>query len=47
MYRVRVWDEWKFRIPFDNPRCLELFHTAGELNLNVPYLQVEGKGTFT
>lgn len=52
MYGVRVCGEWKFRIPFDDPRCLELFHAAGELNLpvvlhlDVPYLQVDGKSTF-
>ena len=52
MYGVRVCGEWKFRIPFDDPRCLELFHAAGELNLpvvlhlDVPYLQVEGKSTY-
>jgi len=52
MYNVRVCGEWKFRTPFDDPRCLELFHTAGELNLpvvlhlDVPYLQIEGKSTF-
>lgn len=41
---VQVCGEWKFRIPFDDPRSLELFHVAGELNLpvvlhlDVPYL---------
>jgi predicted TIM-barrel fold metal-dependent hydrolase len=52
MYGVRVCGEWKFRIPFDDPRCLELFHAAGEMNLpvvlhlDVPYLQVDGKRTY-
>ena len=41
---VRVCGEWKFRIPFDDPRCLNLYHKAGELkcpvvlHLDVPYL---------
>ncbi|HRJ72615.1 MAG TPA: amidohydrolase family protein [Terrimicrobiaceae bacterium] len=45
MYGVRVCGEWKFRIPFDDPRCLELFRAAGKLNmpvvlhLDVPYLK--------
>jgi predicted TIM-barrel fold metal-dependent hydrolase len=52
MYGVRVCGEWKFRIQFDDPRCLELFHAAGEMNLpvvlhlDVPYLQVDGKRTY-
>src|SRR4051794_24536281 len=46
-YRIhgaRVCGERKFRIPFDDPRCLELFRKAGELgcpvvlHLDVPYL---------
>lgn len=43
MHDVRVCGEWKFRIPFDDPRSLELFRKAGELNcpvvlhLDVPY----------
>jgi predicted TIM-barrel fold metal-dependent hydrolase len=47
MYRVRVCGEWKFRMLFDDPRCLELFYKAGELgcpvvlHLDVPYM-VEG-----
>lgn len=44
MYGVRVCGEWKFRIPFDDPRCLNLFRAAGRLgcpvvlHLDVPYL---------
>lgn len=44
MHRVRVCGEWKFQMLFDDPRCLELFHKAGELHcpvvlhLDVPYL---------
>lgn len=44
MHHVRICGEWKFRMLFDDPRCLELFHTAGELgcpvvlHLDVPYL---------
>lgn len=46
-YRIwgaRVCGEWKFRIPFDDPRCLELYKRAGALgcpvvlHLDVPYL---------
>ena len=41
---VQVCGEWKYRIPFDDPRCLELFHAAGSLklpvvlHLDVPYM---------
>jgi len=44
MYGVQVCAEWKFRIPFDDPRSLELFYVAGELklpvvlHLDVPYI---------
>ncbi len=44
IHGVRVCGEWKFRLPFDDPRCLELFHKAGQLacpvvlHLDVPYL---------
>lgn len=44
MHRVRVCGEWKFRLPFDDPRCIALFRKAGELkcpvvlHLDVPYL---------
>lgn len=46
-YRIhgaRVCGEWKFRLLFDDPRCLEIFRKAGELkcpvvlHLDVPYL---------
>jgi predicted TIM-barrel fold metal-dependent hydrolase len=52
MYGVQVCGEWKFRIPFDDLRSLELFYAAGELklpivlHLDVPYLQVNGKRTY-
>ena len=44
MHDVRVCGEWKFRILFDDPRCLEIFGCAGDLelpvvlHLDVPYL---------
>jgi predicted TIM-barrel fold metal-dependent hydrolase len=44
IHRVRVCGEWKFRLLFDDPRCLELYRKAGELgcpvvlHLDVPYL---------
>lgn len=44
MHGVRVCGEWKFRVLFDDPRCLNLFRKAGELrcpvvlHLDVPYL---------
>jgi predicted TIM-barrel fold metal-dependent hydrolase len=44
MHGVRVCGEWKFRIPLDDPRSLNLLRTAGELSLpvvihlDVPYL---------
>jgi hypothetical protein len=43
MYGVRVCGEWKFRVLFDDPRCLNLYRKAGELHcpvvlhLDVPY----------
>jgi predicted TIM-barrel fold metal-dependent hydrolase len=49
MYGVRVCGEWKFRLPFDDPRCIRLFDTAGELrlpvvlHLDIPFLS-DGKG---
>jgi amidohydrolase family protein len=52
IHEVRVCGEWKFRIPFDDPRCLELFYAAGELglpvvlHLDVPYLLKDGKRTY-
>ena len=47
IHGVRICGEWKCRMLFDDPRCLELFHKAGELNcpvvlhLDVPYLPDE------
>jgi predicted TIM-barrel fold metal-dependent hydrolase len=44
IHRVRVCGEWKFRVLFDDPRCLELYRKAGQLrcpvvlHLDVPYL---------
>jgi predicted TIM-barrel fold metal-dependent hydrolase len=50
IHGVKACGEWKFRIPFDDPRCLELFRVAGELklpvtfHLDVPYMaNAEGK----
>lgn len=44
IHGARVCGEWKFRMPFDDPRCLEVFRVAGRLgcpvvlHLDVPYL---------
>ena len=52
IHGVRVRGEWKFKIPFDDPRCLEVFHVASELklpvvlHLDVPYLKIDGKSTY-
>lgn len=53
IHGVRVCGEWKFRIPFDDPRSINLFRKAGELNcpvvlhLDVPYVKdAEGKWQF-
>jgi predicted TIM-barrel fold metal-dependent hydrolase len=35
IHRVRVCGEWKFRMLFDDPRCIALFRKAGELNCPV------------
>ncbi len=35
IHRVRVCGEWKFRMPFDDPRCIALFQKAGELKCPV------------
>ena len=50
IHGVRVCGEWKFRLPFDDPRCLEIFRVAGHwglpvvLHLDVPYLKdVQGR----
>ncbi|MCD6335221.1 MAG: amidohydrolase family protein [Candidatus Latescibacteria bacterium] len=37
IFGVRTCGEWKFRIPFDDPRCIALFWKAGELNLPVTF----------
>ncbi|HEX6971095.1 MAG TPA: amidohydrolase family protein [Limnochordia bacterium] len=48
IHGVRVVGEWKFCLPFDDPRCLELYRFAGErglpvvLHLDVPYLPPRG-----
>lgn len=53
IHGVKVCGEWKFRVPFDDPRSLELFHVAGSyglpvvLHLDVPYLlNSEGKRVY-
>ena len=53
MHNVRICGEWKFRMLFDDPRCLELYRAAGAceapvvLHLDVPYLPDEqGKMTY-
>jgi predicted TIM-barrel fold metal-dependent hydrolase len=44
IHGARVCGEWKFRLLFDDPRCLEIFQKAGALgcpvvlHLDVPYL---------
>ncbi|HND61733.1 MAG TPA: amidohydrolase family protein [Opitutaceae bacterium] len=35
MHDVRICGEWKFRLHFDDPRCLALFRMAGKLKLPV------------
>lgn len=35
IHDVKVCGEWKFRLPIDDPRSIELFRTAGSLNLPV------------
>jgi len=35
IHRVRVCGEWKYRMPFDDDRCLALFRKAGELKCPV------------
>lgn len=53
IHGVRVCGEWKFRMPFDDPRCLELFRAAARrmapvvLHLDVPYLRdASGKSVY-
>ena len=49
MHGARVCGEWKYRMLLDDPRCLEIFHVAGELkmpvvlHLDVPYLMHDGR----
>ncbi len=48
IFSVKVCGEWKFCLPFDDARCLQLFRKAGELglpvvlHLDVPYLPPKG-----
>jgi predicted TIM-barrel fold metal-dependent hydrolase len=50
IHRVRVCGEWKFRMAFEDPRCIALFKKAGELecpvvlHLDVPYLRDKQTG---
>ncbi len=50
IHGVRVCGEWKFRLCFDDPRCLEVYRVAGKLgcpvvlHLDVPYLADAGTG---
>ena len=37
IFGVKMCGEWKFRLPFDDPRCIALFWKAGELNLPVTF----------
>lgn len=52
MHGIQVCGEWKFRIPFDDPRCLQLFRAAGRLHapvvlhLDVPYLVEAGQPAY-
>jgi predicted TIM-barrel fold metal-dependent hydrolase len=52
IHGVKICGEWKFRIPFDDPRCLEVYYQAGALglpvvlHLDVPYLLKDGKRTY-
>lgn len=52
IHGVRLCAEWKFRMLFDDPRCLELFRQAGALkcpvvlHLDIPYMP-DGKGGTT
>lgn len=53
IHGVKVCGEWKFRVPLDDPRCIELFRVAGELkmpvvlHIDVPWLcNAEGKQVY-
>jgi predicted TIM-barrel fold metal-dependent hydrolase len=51
IHGARVCGEWKFRMCFDDPRCLEVYRAAGRhgcpvvLHLDVPYLADPKGGT--
>ncbi len=53
MHDLRVCGEWKFRVPFDDPRSLAIFHMAGKLklpvvlHLDVPWLPHPATGEHT
>ncbi len=53
IHGARVCGEWKFRVLFDDPRCLNLYRKAGELNmpvvlhLDVPYRPAPDSGAAT
>lgn len=53
IHGVRVCGEWKFRVPLDDPRSLNVFRKAGELacpvvlHLDVPYLADRSTGAMT
>lgn len=48
IHGVKVCGEWKFCLPIDDPRCIELFRRAGQrgvpvvIHLDVPYLPPKG-----
>jgi predicted TIM-barrel fold metal-dependent hydrolase len=52
IHNARICGEWKFRMLFDDPRCLRLFRKAGELqcpvvlHLDIPFVP-DGKGGTT
>lgn len=35
MYDLKVCGEWKFKVPFDDPRCIRVYRAAGELGMPV------------
>ncbi|MFH1006578.1 MAG: amidohydrolase family protein [Candidatus Latescibacterota bacterium] len=37
IFGIKICGEWKFQLPFDDPRCIALFWKAGELNLPVTF----------
>jgi hypothetical protein len=51
IHGVRVCGEWKFRMLFDDPRCIRLFRKAGELgapvvlHLDIPFIADGAGGT--